>query len=86
MTSLPGLQPLAIASDIVRERDERWLNGGNFFGTEAVSPPFLEPLPEPPIPEPVTNVAPSVAVASLTTVKLPGGNKGGKASGGKSSV
>ena len=37
--------PLAISSTIVRERDARWLSGGNFFGTEAIAPPPLEPLP-----------------------------------------
>ena len=37
--------PLAISSTIVRERDGRWLSGGNFFGAEAIAPPPLEPLP-----------------------------------------
>ena len=41
----PFAQSLAIKSEIVRERDTRWLEGGNFFGTEAAALPPLEPLP-----------------------------------------
>ena len=36
---------LAINNDIIDERDQRWLSGGNFFGDEPVAPLPLEPLP-----------------------------------------
>ena len=41
----PFSNSLSINSDISDQRDQRWLSGGNFFGTEAVAPPPLEPLP-----------------------------------------
>ena len=38
-------EALALQSPIIRQRDTRYLQGGNFFGTEPVGPPPREPLP-----------------------------------------
>ena len=59
------------------ERDERYLQGGNFFGTEDVGPPPLEPLPEEALPLAGYSGGPGVSGgasggASSLMIKLPG--------------
>ena len=41
---MSGFEPLNISCAETKERDARYLSGGNFFGTEAIAPPPLEPL------------------------------------------
>ena len=66
-------EPLSIDSDIVRERDDRYLDGGNFFGTERVGFLPLEPLPDPP--EPVAPAVKPAVKPAPTLVKLPANPK-----------
>ena len=68
--------PLAITSAESKERDQRYLNGGNFFGTEAVAPPPREPLAIDFLePEETSGAGGSAAVAAAAPpplmVKLP---------------
>jgi hypothetical protein len=61
--------------EATEERDARWLNGGNFFGTELEGPPPRDPDDLPPPPEPAA-AAPSEPPKLI--LKLPGKTGGRK--------
>ena len=61
-----ALEPLHIDCD---ERDFRFLNGGNFFGTEEVAEPPLSPLDEDVFMEPEASAA--GATSSSTPTAMP---------------
>ena len=69
-------EAITIGDDLTKERDERYLNGGNFFGTEKIAPPPLEPLaidflePELP-PEPIPAAGPSSSGAGSSSKAAP---------------
>ena len=56
--------PLHITNPVTKERDARFLNGGNFFGKEAVAPPPLEPLASDFIEQEMPPAPPGKAAAS----------------------
>ena len=58
-----GLEPLHIDCD---ERDSRFLNGGNFFGTEDIAEPPLSPLDEDTFMEPEASAAGATSSSTPT--------------------
>jgi hypothetical protein len=85
---------IALRSPIIHERDARYLAGGNFFGTEAVAPPPLEPLASdlrleeelPGVARGASGGASIAGGASALVMKLPGASAGGKAAAKRSAA
>ena len=80
--AIAAFKPLAIESDIVKQRDARFLAGGNFFGTETVAPPPLEPLPPgvpggDPLPAPADGSGPTPTEGEAPPAKPAKRSRGG---------
>lgn len=74
-------ESITINADV---RDQRFLSGGNFFGTEAVGPPPRDPNDLPPPPEPAVPAGGAAAAkggapnAPPLMLKLPSRSGGSK--------